>query len=53
MSRLFRHPHQGLYGYVSLTLFALVYLAAIALTLTTDGGRTESTVAADANAMSR
>ena len=53
MSRLFRHPHQGLYGYASLALFAAVYLAATAMALTTDGPRTESAVAADAIAMSR
>jgi hypothetical protein len=53
MSRLFRHPHQGIAGYASLTLFALVYVAAVAVIWPTDGGRTERIVAADTVAMSR
>ena len=36
MNNLFRQPNAGLSGYASLTIFAIVYLAAVALIVAPD-----------------
>ena len=45
MKRLFRHPDQGLTGCAAITLFALVYLSAMAVVFSPGSLQTEPSAA--------